>query len=480
MVDEDQNYHSEDVPTSHDEESMSYAEDPIDEIEIKPTEVQQEKTEEFLLCEQHHNESEEEQENTSPNIGSKRKTSEDLALQKSTKKHASTEMKFRSFKVNWSKISDGLLKRLSDLQNFRDNNPALTVPRSIQLSKSDMSNLCNAVVDQLRLIDTRISACVIEVVAKQIIGKFPCLNFVDDDGYGNGQSFVVWKHKMINRSTYLNRFKDPGVPVPSTSEVKRNRNVRAGTLKEYWEHSSKECAKELMSKLMRDEPSLLTEGFLEQSQSYVRFRFDQGTLKTTLDGLPVLRRRQLLSFHFEKATGVAADSLGTYFAAKRNKLIDYSRSTCKNLHLEDATSDYEILKCLCSLLGENLLDLIEQKEIGTPLLQITTKSPGPAIVAVDIGNGKLMYYVFAEQVRLTEGTERIIIAITDLMCVHYVHNFMYMKCVSKFLEFVQEYFLKILPLTGSKSRATRKNHQQRVVTRIITAIANHNVKELNQ
>lgn len=84
-----------------------------------------------------------------------------------------------------------------------------------------------------------------------------------------------------------------------------------------------------------------------------------------------------------------------------------------------------------------------------------------------------MYYVFAEQVRLSEGTESVVVAVTDLMCVHYVHNFMYMKQSSKFMEFVQEYFFKILPTTGSKSNATRKGQQQRVVKRLIEAIANH-------
>lgn len=84
-----------------------------------------------------------------------------------------------------------------------------------------------------------------------------------------------------------------------------------------------------------------------------------------------------------------------------------------------------------------------------------------------------MYYVFAEQVRLTEGVENVVAAISDLVCVHYVHNFMYMRQISKFLEFVQEYFFKILPVTGSKSSATRKGQQQRVVTRVIKSVAEY-------
>lgn len=84
-----------------------------------------------------------------------------------------------------------------------------------------------------------------------------------------------------------------------------------------------------------------------------------------------------------------------------------------------------------------------------------------------------MHYVYAEQVRLTDGSDNLIIAISDLMYVYYIHNFMYMVKTSKFLEFVQKYFLKILTVTGSKSTATRKNQQQRVVARVIEAISNY-------
>lgn len=303
------------------------------------------------------------QENTSPNADFKRKASDGPTLQKGVKRHASTEMKFRFFKVNWSKISDNLINRLSDLQDFRDKNATKSIPRSIQLSKTDMNSLCNLMVDQLRVIDTTISAAVMEDVAKQILDKYPGLNFIDDDGYGNGQSFVVWKHKMINRNTYLNRFKDPDVQVPSTSDIKKNRNVKAGTLKGYWKLSSQECSKDMLSKLSRNEPELLTAEFLEQSQSYVRFRLDDSDLKKTIKELPVLRRRQLLGFHFEKATGVMPGSFLSYFVAKRSKIIAYSQTARKNVQLTEASSDFDILKFLFMLLSENISDMIEHKEV---------------------------------------------------------------------------------------------------------------------
>lgn len=91
----------------------------------------------------------------------------------------------------------------------------------------------------------------------------------------------------------------------------------------------------------------------------------------------------------------------------------------------------------------------------------------------DLGNSNHVFYVFAEQVQLTEGTEDVIIAISELLAVHYIYNFMYMRSISKFLEFLQVYFFKIIPLTGSKSKATKKSKQQRLVQSVIEAISNH-------
>lgn len=67
-------------------------------------------------------------------------------------------------------------------------------------------------------------------------------------------------------------------------------------------------------------------------------------------------------------------------------------------------------------------------------------------IFTDIGDNKNMFYVYADESRLSEGTADIITAIEDLFSVHFVHNFMYLKRTSKFLELLQEYFFKIITL----------------------------------
>uniref|UniRef100_A0A0P6J0M2 Uncharacterized protein n=1 Tax=Aedes aegypti TaxID=7159 RepID=A0A0P6J0M2_AEDAE len=417
-------------------------------------------------------------ENQSPNATTKRLRP--VEIKKSTKKHASSEAKFRSFEINWNKLSDNVVSKLNSLYEFKTENPDTSIPPELRITKSDTTNLINNIVDQLRAIDTDIKASVMETVSKQLISKFPCLEKVDDDGYRNGISYIALKHKMINHNAYLNRFRKSSEQ--STPSSSRGRNVRAGTLKSYWENWKKECEKEVLAKLRRDEPALLTDEFLEVSQPFVRYKLNYTKdLAQLLLELPVLRRRGLLNYHFAQATGICIEDLRKYYVMKRSKIISYSETASRKfVKLCNESNDLEVLRFLASLVGEKIGDLIVNKEIGTRLNEIQLETSGPLLVSVGkflfayrhtnkcyMGQNTSMFYVYADQARVTEGTADIICAVQDLMAIHYVHNFKYMKLASKFLELLQQYFLKITPSCGSKSNAYRVGNQQRVVQKVI-------------
>lgn len=297
-------------------------------------------------------------ENLSPNLPTKR--AQEPGYQKSSKKHAASAMKFRSFEINWNKISDSLLERLNTLQEFRLNNPNITIPQTLRFKKTEMTSLVNNVVDQLRCIDTNITADVMETVSKHMMRKYPCLEILDDDGFSNGLSHITIKHKMIHHNTYLNRIKNEA---PKAKLIPEPKNRRAGTIQEYWNVTSSQCSKEILSKLRRDEPALLTAEFLVESQGFVRSRLDQKKdLKLILSEFPVLRRRQLLTFHFKQATGIDIDMMRKYYSSKKSKLIDYS-STQKAHKLCATSSDFEVFNFLAKLVDENLDDLIMKKEV---------------------------------------------------------------------------------------------------------------------
>ncbi|XP_058830068.1 uncharacterized protein LOC131689178 [Topomyia yanbarensis] len=410
------------------------------------------------------------EENQSYNLT--RKRPESVEVLKSTKKHAASEMKFRCFEINWNKLSDNILNKLNTLQEFKINNPNAQIPAALRMTKGDTSSLINNIVDQLRAIDTDIKASVMETVAKQLLSKYSCLEMVDDDGYKNGTDHVVIKHKMISHNAYLNRFRPFQENIPPSN---KGRNVRAGTLKSYWKCSKKECAKDVLSKLRRDEPELLTDEFLASSQSFVRYQLTETKdIKKLLSEYPVLRRRGLLNYHFAQATGVCVDDLRKYYDMKRPKIINYSITAGRKfVKLDNECSDMEVLGFLACLVGENINDLIVKKEIGTHLDEIQLDSAGPLLVSVDMGQDTSIYYVFADQARLSEGTADAICAMQDLLCVHFVHSFKYLKIASKFLELLQQYFLKIIPSSGSKSNAYRVGNKQRIVQKVIELLSRH-------
>ncbi|XP_055589099.1 uncharacterized protein LOC129741400 [Uranotaenia lowii] len=397
----------------------------------------------------------------------KRKIANDLVIEKSTKRHATTDMKFNCFEINWNKISDCVLHKLNAWQEFKNTNPRQKAPANLKLTKADKCSMVNAIIDQLRMISVVIHFETFEKVSKQIINKYSCLDEYDESGLATGKGYVSFKNKLIDRNGYLNRFKtslDTGSK-PVNSKIKRN--VQAGTLQEYWLTTSKECSKEIFSNLMRNEPELLTDNFLEESQSFVRYLMDSTPIIDTINKFPVLRRHAMLSFHFMKATGVDGNSMAVNFPAGKDCAIKYSQTLKSSVRLGQTATDYETLHFLCNQLGEKLENIILRKEIGTRLDTLTFDSGSPLLVEIDLGQGQSMFYVFAEQTQLTEGCSDILVAMSELIMSHYTYNFMYSNQASKFLEFIQIYFFKINPLFGSKSTARRINRQQRMVMKII-------------
>jgi hypothetical protein len=279
------------------------------------------------------------------------------------KKQATSDILFRSFEMKWSKISDIILSRLECLQTYLLKNPCVQRPKELRLTKLEMTVLINTIVDQLRIIDTFIPASTMETVARNILLKFPCLEMYDDDGFTDGLSYIVIKHKLINRNSYLNRLKTSASL--KTPPAKKIRNIRAGTLKNYWLNSCSECSKEVWSKLRRNEPNLLTNEFLEISQAYIRNLIDSTQdLKALFVEVPVLRRRKLLFYHFQKATGVEIDTLKKYFSMKRAKIVEYSIFIQAHIKISDSSSDLEIFNFLASMVGEKLDDLVLKKEVS--------------------------------------------------------------------------------------------------------------------
>ncbi|XP_055586651.1 uncharacterized protein LOC129739249 isoform X2 [Uranotaenia lowii] len=392
-------------------------------------------------------------------------------LVKSNKRSA-TDMKFESFRINWDKISDNLLLRLEKMQCYENEHPDChNFPIDIDFSNSFMCELANQLVDQLVLIDLHVPASVQDFVAKEVYSKYPCLHFRDDDGFKTPEGHQVLKRKMINRVSYKKRYS--GNKTEQLPKRRKHRIVRSGTIENYWQEKSSSCEPQLYSLLLRDEPNVTDEWFLQKSQPFVRYIFsNEENIAENLKKFPIIRRRKMLSFHFEKCTGIALDTLGKYYSEKKHKIIDYSlRNKKKNLNAN--STDFEIFEYLAALVDEDFKDLMSYQKLGTCIEEIRLDGPDPMLAHVDLGNNSSIYYVFAEELRLSEGTDDIVTAVSDLMAVHFVHNFVYRKQCSKFLELIQQYLLKIYTKKGGKSQAVRKGTIQCKVAKVIESISRH-------
>ncbi|XP_055610018.1 uncharacterized protein LOC129756966 [Uranotaenia lowii] len=391
----------------------------------------------------------------------------------STKRVLNSDQKFRKFRVNWEKIGGTILKKLSALHEHRTKNPESAIPRELHFTKQNWTSLVQSVIDQMIIIDKKPSATVLGEVAKSILLEYPCLGFTDDDGFERLLGYIPLKQKLISRRNYLLRFVNEQPHQRASTRKSTNRNLRAGTLTEYWQMSSNSCSKEVLSTLQRNDSELLSDDFLVASQPYVRFILDESKpVLEIMSQFPVMKQKKLLSFHFERATGVPSDSMHKYFTAKRCKIIDYSKTKKKFQSLDDDATDLQIIDFICGRLGERISDLIIAKEMGTQLRELRVESNCPVIVAIDLGNRASMHYVFLDEACVTGGTVDLIEALSELMYVQFVYNRMYSKHISKFLEFIQEYFFKISSVSGSKSKATRTNRIQRLVASVIEEISN--------
>lgn len=298
---------------------------------------------------------------------------------KTISRKSSICMKFDHFKVNWKKLDDGVTKRLNEKDSLARKQE--THISNYIVSKKDRLLVVNMVVDQLRQVDTVISACVMEAVAKKIIETFFCFQFNDDDGVQDlNRGWSTLKSHLIDRNNYLNRPKRPNQTTITAKEAKQMRNTHAGTNPNYWSLRTAECDNSIKSKLKRDDPNVLTDTVLQNSLGFIRHILDQKIpLLDIVKEWPVIRRRKLVEFHFYQATGVNLMDLSTYFNAKRNNILCYANQIKANSELDESSSDFDYFSFICRCLGEQINNICVQKEIweiDSLYIMFLLKAPG--------------------------------------------------------------------------------------------------------
>lgn len=381
-------------------------------------------------------------------------------IQRPAKINASVAMQFTRFDVNWKAIPSDILTQLEcpdEDCNFSG------------LSETGYNRLVDQVVGQLRVIATRIPATVFRQVASKITTKYSILLDIDDEGTVVGDGSGSLAEKMRNHNSYLNRSYKPGMKLKHKLGKHPSRQCWAGVKEDYYASGEPNVCKDSLMKLTRGE--ITQNDVITKTVKYIRYKIDNSeTLKQLIIDLPVLRKTEVLDYHFEMATGVKPETFEKNFKLKRNKLIEISKTyRDKSIHIKD-DNELQYFTSISKMLKEDFSTIIFFFEQGHPIENLNIAHPFPVLAAFDRGDATI-YYVHAEGTVLTNGCGSIVTAIQSLFEIYYIYFFHYPKELSKTLEFLQIFLLRIVPDKGTRSTATIVAKQQRLVRGLLMKIA---------
>ncbi|XP_065093826.1 uncharacterized protein LOC135714407 isoform X1 [Ochlerotatus camptorhynchus] len=370
-----------------------------------------------------------------------------------------TSVKLAKFEVDWKIIPNDVMHQLQGRQpnvGYRG------------ISETNYNRFVDHVTAQIRTTSSKIPFFVFRRVALKIINKYPTLRDCDDEGHTIGDGSNSLADKLRNHNAYLNRAHRSEVHT-TRRKVCFNRRCTVGVRPEYFKSGTNHCSKDLLIVLTRKRVDNLNEDALIGTEAFIRHKIDSSiNLHTLHQELPSIGRNEVLNYHFYRATGCSAEAFSTNFAKKRAKLIEVSKSYKRPLHIPSKASDFEVLEGVSRLLGENVSSLIHEIE---DIHEMQSTDNFPSIVFLDQTDNGQKFFIQAENTLLTLGVNNIIHAFQQLLAVYFVYFYKYPKDVSKTLEFLQMFLLKLYPENGTRSTATIVGRHQRMVTSLISKIS---------
>lgn len=377
-------------------------------------------------------------------------------IQQSIKHDLSAPLKLANFQINWKILPSDVMHQLQGHEpsaGYRG------------ISETNYNRLVDHVTAQLRTITTKIPFSIFKKHALKITTEYSVLRDYNDDGDVIGDGSNSLADKLRNHNSYLNRTRRTEKQTTHNKGCS-NRQCKAGIREEYYKSGKTYCSKEHLMLLSRNNPESmqLNDEVLTSTEAFIRYKIDSSmTIEKLCQEIPMIRRNELLNYHFFKGTGVDAETFTTNFAKKRTKLIKVAKVYKKSLNITSSASDLEILEGVAKLLHEDFSCLIHELENTDENLHLDDVFP-----SIIIRNDQ--FFIYADHELVTTGVNTIIRAVQQLLVVYFVYFFKYPKQISKTLEFLQMYLLKIYPEHGTRSMATIVGGQQRMVASLISKI----------
>lgn len=359
---------------------------------------------------------------------------------KTTKeKHGSSEMyNLANFRVDWNAISRDIVEELHKCHE-----------KKMNLNNNVYNRLTSQIVEQIREVSTVISSKVFGKVAFSASKKFPILQ--DTDGVGNliGEGSFSFAEKLRAHNNYIQRVLRG--KQTTTQKVPKGKSF-AGVDSNYLKSGNCICDKNDIAALQRSSCENVDEELLERTRSFIRFKLDNTSVVTLVKDLPIIRSNKLLSHHFKAATNIDPSNFNKTFIETRDKLIKATKKSRKHKDAE-SYSDTEVFVRISEYLREDFENMFKTFEEGTTLDQVETNNPYPTILAFDEGDQTMAYYIQTDNAIVSEKVGTIVEAAQLCIMIYFIYFMKYPENLSKTLEFLQIYLLKI---NIQESRVTRK------------------------
>ncbi|XP_074040911.1 uncharacterized protein [Leptinotarsa decemlineata] len=315
--------------------------------------------------------------------------------------------------------------------------------------KQVINYIIHTVVNNMRVIKKIIPSSAIKIITKKIIDKYPeTFRDIDEDNVviGDG-SYSVFK-KLQDRNNYLNR---PHITKRTASmsnpmaNKKQRLFQRAGC--SHWDPPLPDGENvSTNGKMSEDNPDLL-ETLHETFPQQRDFLNRHPSRETIQQEWPILFSKSGALIHFHKLTNSDLTQLGKKAAEKLDKFLKLHTPEENN-----ETSEYELLtiiKILARYFKENLESIYMEID-NIPNSEDLQLEP----LIMKIGTEENNFFVYYEKGAINQkGFSTFNEAFQIAFSLYFNLNLKYPSNISLTMEFVQRYFLKIHPDSGTKSRS---------------------------
>ncbi|CAH0564387.1 unnamed protein product [Brassicogethes aeneus] len=351
---------------------------------------------------------------------------------------SNSEYMWNNYQVPWEKIPEHMVKMCERGEKV----------------KYVISEIVHIVIEDLRQIKELIPSKVLKRVANSMCEKYPKMfKDVDNDGIVLADGSCSLYCKLHERASYLRRphkRRNKEIQAVPPKLIKKKINVMSGC--SHWESTTplidEDIKKVNLCSPHQEDFYILLEKTYGQQRTFLNNIKEPPTVTQSKNEWPVLFKKEAIEWHFQKLTGKDLNTLPTKI---QEKTVSILKLRNKGNQYEDGNWE-DSFHFLAKYFKEDITffyNKVKESEEGNEGNLI--KTLGPCVLEIENKNRILVFMEKQQILEVSSSLEGIKLAFG----LYYVFNLEYPKETSTLLEFIQRYFLKIHPDSGTRSKKLR-------------------------